>query len=215
MEAGMKPEYQTLPDEEDALIRKASQGSLEAFNQLVLRYQQLAYQHAYALLGEAGAAEDITQESFIKAFRSIRYFRGGSFRGWLLKIVTNTTYDLLRRTMKYQLQPLFPEDDDGDELESPAWLKDPSASVEETVEQNEEAQRLYQLMDELPDIYRSVLTLVDVYELGYWEAAQALDVPMGTVKSRLARARLQMQQKIREDARILFPITRPMPAVRA
>jgi RNA polymerase sigma-70 factor (ECF subfamily) len=70
-------------------------------------------------------------------------------------------------------------------------------------------------MDELPDIYRSVLTLVDVYELGYWEAAQALDVPMGTVKSRLARARLQMQQKIREDARILFPITRPMPAVRA
>ena len=211
----MNLEYHTQPDEDEKLIRMASQGSLEAFNQLVLRYQNLAYHQAYALLDEADTAEDVTQESFIKAFRSIHTFRGGSFRAWLLRIVTNTAYDLLRQSRKYTLQPLFPEDEEGEDLESPAWLTDPSAPVEKTVEQNEEAQRIYQLLNELPEIYRSVLTLVDLQALEYWEAAQVLDVPMGTVKSRLARARLQMKTKIQRDDRFFIPSTQPVPAIHA
>lgn len=209
----MNPGYQSLPTAEEALIKIAAQGSLEAFNELVLRYQNLAYHQAYTLLGESTAAEDITQESFIKAFRSLRSFRCGSFRAWLLRIVSNTAYDLLRQSRHHFLQPLFPEDDEGEEIETPAWLVDPSASVEKTVEQNEQAQRIYELLNELPEIHRRVITLVDIHGLEYWEAAEVLGVPVGTVKSRLARARLQMKAKIEGNGAFFFPITRPVPAV--
>lgn len=194
------------PEVEAVLIRKAAKGSLDAFNQLVLRYQDKAYYHAYALLGDAPSAEDVAQESFIKAFQNIRSFRGGSFRAWLLRIVTNTAYDLYRRSRKHPVQSLFPGDVYGEEIESPAWLTDPSASVEATVEQNEDAARLYQLLSELPEIYRSTLTLVDLYELDYWEAAEVLQVPLGTVKSRLARGRVQLWRKMQENFEYFIPI---------
>lgn len=182
--------------EEAILINRAVRGDLEAFNQLVLDHQDMAYHHALALLGDPASAEDAAQESFIKAFQNLGGFRGGSFRGWLLRIVTNSAYDMLRRSGRRPTQPLFPEGEDGDEIESPAWLADPNASVQETVEQDEESKRLYQLLDELPEVYRSVLTLIDLYELDYLEAAEALKVPVGTIKSRLARARLKMKQKV-------------------
>ena len=187
---------QSTAGAERALSERAARGDLDAFNQLVLMYQSLAYNHAYALLGDPALSEDATQESFIKAFENIGGYRGGSFRAWLLKIVTNSAYDLLRRSRRHPTQPLFPEDEDGEEVESPAWLADPAASVQATVEGNEDAKRLYQLIDELPDVYRSVLTLIDIHELDYTEAAQILNVPLGTVKSRLARARLQMKEKL-------------------
>jgi RNA polymerase sigma-70 factor, ECF subfamily len=183
-------------DMEDIWVRQAAQGDLDAFNQLVLNFQDMAYSHASALLGDPASAEDAVQESFIKAFQNLGGFRGGSFRGWLLRIVTNSAYDMLRRSGRHPTQPLFPEGDDGEEIESPAWLTDPNASVQETVERDEESKRLYQLLDELPEVYRSVLTLIDLYELDYLEAAEALKVPVGTIKSRLARARLKMKEKV-------------------
>ncbi len=184
--------------ESDAnLIEKAATGDLEAFNQLVLRYQNLAYSHAYGMLGNPAQAEDATQESFIKAFQAINTFRGASFRAWLLKIVTNSAYDVLRRSHRHPTQPLLPEDENGEEIESAAWLVDPSADVQEVVEQQELSQQVYQALGELPEAFRSVLTLIDVNEMDYTEAAQALNIPLGTVKSRLARARLQMQQKLK------------------
>lgn len=188
------------PDADEALICKASKADLEAFNQLVLAHQNMAYNHAYALLGDPALSDDATQESFIKAFQNLPSFRGGSFRAWLLKIVTNSAYDILRQSKRHQTQPLLPEDEDGEEVESPAWLADPAVSVQATVEQNEFAERLYQMLDELPSVYRGVLTLVDNYELDYTEAAKILRVPIGTVKSRLARARLQMHKKLRNSA---------------
>jgi RNA polymerase sigma-70 factor (ECF subfamily) len=177
-------------------IEQAAQGDLEAFNRLVLMYQDMAYNHAYALLGDPALSEDAVQESFLKAFQNIGSLRGGSLRPWLLKIVTNSAYDLLRRAHRHPTSPLFPADDDGEEVESPAWIADPNASVQETVEQREQSERLYKLLDELPPVYRSVLTLIDIQELDYAEAAQILNVPLGTVKSRLARARLQMKEKL-------------------
>jgi RNA polymerase sigma-70 factor (ECF subfamily) len=163
-------------------------------------YQRIAYNHAYALLGDPVLSDDATQESFVKAFEHLRGFRGGSFRAWLLKIVTNSAYDLLRRSRRHPTQPLFPENEEGEEIESPAWLVDPNASVEAAVEQKEDAKRLYQLLDELPPAYRSVLTLIDIQELDYTEAAQILNIPLGTVKSRLARARLQMMKRLRSPS---------------
>ena len=195
----MDPATPFPPDAEEALVRKAAEGSMEAFNQLVLSYQSIAYHHAYVLLGDAASADDITQESFIKAFRSMSRFRGGSFRAWLLRIVTNTAYDLLRKLKACSVQTLFPEDEDGEVNESPAWLVDPFASLEAIVERNEMSIRLNQLLYELPDKFRSILILADLYELDYREIAEILNVPLGTVKSRLARARLQMRGKIQKD----------------
>ena len=186
--------------ERENLIEQAMTGDLEAFNELVLTYQDLAYHHAYALLGDPDLAEDAAQESFIKAFQNIGGFRGGSFRSWLLKIVTNSAYDVLRRAGRHPVQPLFPVDENGEEVESAAWLADPAPGVQSTVEQHELSKEIYRVLDGLPDAYRSVITLVDLYELDYTEAAQALKVPLGTVKSRLARARLEMQKRLKEIA---------------
>jgi RNA polymerase sigma-70 factor (ECF subfamily) len=91
---------------------------------------------------------------------------------------------------------LFPEHENGEEIESPTWLADPSPFVQAIVEQNELSKNIYKLLDQLPEVYRSVITLIDLYELDYTEAAEALKVPIGTVKSRLARARLQMKEKL-------------------
>jgi RNA polymerase sigma-70 factor (ECF subfamily) len=189
----------SFQSDEGELVNMASNGDLDAFNQLVLAYQNMAYNLAYTLLGDSDTAEDATQESFIKVYQNIGRFRGGSFRAWLLRIVTNTSYDLLRQSKRRHIQPLFPENEVGDEVESPAWLVDPSASVQAVVEQTEDSTRLNQELDELPEVYRSVLTLVDLYELDYVEAAKVLKIPLGTVKSRLARARLQMQQKLKDS----------------
>ena len=188
------------PFDEAALLQLASKGDLDAFNQIVLRYQNLAYSHAYALLGDADSAEDATQDSFIKTFQAMSAYRGGSFRSWLLKIVTNSAYDILRRLHRHPNEPLFPVDENGEEAEAPIWLSDPSASVEDTVEQHESSRQIYKVLDELPEVYRSVITLVDIDELNYAEAAQALRVPIGTIKSRLARARILMQKKLRESS---------------
>ena len=194
----MKYQNQLNKHDEEALMLAASNGDLDAFNQLVLNYQNLAYNHALSILGDPASAEDAAQEGFIKAFQNMNTFRGGSFRSWLLRIVTNCAYDSIRRSRRQPAQPLYPVDDEGEEADSPSWIADPSASVQSAVEQKELSDDIYRLLDELPDVYRSVLTLVDLYELDYTEAAQALKIPLGTVKSRLARARLQMQEKLKQ-----------------
>ena len=196
-EVGMSFEVQSDQNSEEALIARASKGDLEAFNHLVLTYQDMVFHHAWAMLNDRDLAEDVTQESFIKAFQAIGRFRGGSFRAWILRIVTNTAYDLLRRSQRHPIQSLLPENDDGDEIESPAWLADPSASVQAIVEQNDETEHIYRMLDGLPEVYRTVLTLIDINGFDYNEAAQALNLPLGTVKSRLVRARLQMREKLR------------------
>ena len=188
---------------ESELVALASKGDLDAFNRLVLNYQNMAYNHAYALVGDPDKADDIAQESFIKVFRNISRFRGGSFRSWLLRIVTNTSYDLFRRFRAHPEQSLSPLDANNEEME-PTWLADPALSVEMAVEYNEEVKRLYQTLDVLPTAYRSVITLIDLYEFEYEEAARILRVPLGTIKSRLARARIRIKEKLHEDQGILF-----------
>jgi RNA polymerase sigma-70 factor (ECF subfamily) len=190
---------QANPGNDATLIADAVKGNLDAFNQLVMKYQDMAYGHAYALVGDPDTADDITQESFLKAFKNLVQFHGGSFRAWLMRIVTNTSYDLLRSFRKHPTQPLFPMDDYGEELESISWIADPEAGIETILDRKESAERLLQFLDELPTNYRSVLTLIDLYELDYSEATQILNIPIGTVKSRLSRARLCVQNKIKSD----------------
>jgi len=185
-----------VQNEDDHLVKSVRSGDLDAFNQLVLKYQDLAYNHANAMLGDGFLAEDATQEGFIKAFQNINSFRGGSFRAWLIRIVTNTVYDMLRKSKRQPTQPLFPEDENGEEIESVFWLADSNTTVQETIERKEFASEIYQLLDELPEVSRNVLTLIDIYGMDYAEVAQALDIPIGTVKSRITRARLRMMEEI-------------------
>lgn len=182
---------------EELWTQQAANGDLDAFNQLVLKHQDLAYRHAVSMLNDGWMAEEVVQEGFLKAFQNVKSFRGGSFRAWLMRIVINTAYDVLRQTSKQPTQPLLPDDDDGEEMESPRWLTDPNALVERAVEEDERTKFIHRTLNELQDIYRTVLTLVDLQDFDYEEAAQALNVPVGTVKSRLARARMQMKEKLR------------------
>lgn len=184
--------------EDENLVRRASSGNLDAFNELVLEYQNLVYHQALSVLRDPSLAEDAAQDSFIRAFQSISGFRGGSFRAWMLKIVTNTAYDVLRRLKRRPMRPLFSLNQDGDEIDSSMWLADTQTSVQAEVEQNEFAKSIQSLLDELPDVYRRVLTLIDIYEMDYAEAADVLNVPLGTVKSRLARARFRISEEMRK-----------------
>ncbi len=182
--------------DEDGLIRAACQGDLEAFNQLVLNYQGMAYRQAYALLRNRDAAQDITQDALIQAYQNLLTYRGGSFRSWLLRIVTHASVDELRRWRRQPLLFINPLDSEGEEVETPPWLVDPGLPVEEMVEWAEFGSLLRHSLNELPGSYRSVVFLVDVLDLDYGEAANILDIPRGTVKSRLARARLRLRRQL-------------------
>ncbi|HEX9921780.1 MAG TPA: sigma-70 family RNA polymerase sigma factor, partial [Anaerolineae bacterium] len=115
---------QTQSDEA-TLISSALGGNLDSFNCLVLAYQHLVYNHAYRILGERFAADDAAQEAFILAFRKLSSFRGGSFRSWLLRIVTNVCCDELRHRKRYPTSRLDLRDDTGEETESLKWMVDP------------------------------------------------------------------------------------------
>ena len=108
--------------DEQALIRDAQAGDLDAFNTLILHYQDSVYNTALRILGDEDHAADATQEAFISAFKSISSFRGGSFKAWLMRTVTNACYDELRRQKRRPTTPLEPDTDDGEEMDSPRWL---------------------------------------------------------------------------------------------
>ncbi len=189
--------------DESALIHAAQSGDLEAFNRLVLAYQDMLYNQAYRVIGEPDAAEDATQEAFISAFRKLHTYRGGSFKSWLLRIVTNACYDELRRRKSKPVAPLEPQNQDGEEFESPVWMIDPGESPEESLQRRELAGAIQRCLDNLSTDFRIVVVLVDVQGLDYAEVAKVLETPLGTVKSRLARARRKMQNCLRQLRELL------------
>jgi RNA polymerase sigma-70 factor (ECF subfamily) len=180
--------------DESGLIQAARQGDLDAFNRLVLANQDIVYSQAYRMMGDAEVAEDATQEAFISAYKHLDTYRGGSFRGWLLRIVTNACYDELRRRKRRPTVPLEPVDANEEEIESPSWMIDPGELPEQATVRKELAQAIQRCLDGLPDEFRLVVVLVDIQGLDYQEAAQAAGKPIGTVKSRLARARLRLRE---------------------
>jgi len=181
------------PINEAELIQAARQGDLDSFNSLVLSYQEMIFNQAYRMMGEYDIAEDATQNAFISAYRHINNYRGGSFKAWLLRIVTNLCIDELRRRKRHPTIPLEPLDNDGEEIESPRWLTDPKNSPEETIEREELAKALKHCINNLTPEFRAIVILVDIQGLDYNEAAEVVKRPLGTVKSRLARARFQLR----------------------
>ncbi len=179
--------------DEPGLIHAAQQGDLNAFNHLVLVYQDIVFNQALRMLSDEDTAADAAQNAFISAYNHIQNFRGGSFRAWLLRIVTNGCYDELRRRQRRPTTSLEPLDDSGEEMESPEWLADTSKLPEEQAERRELQTAITNCLERLPEEFRAAVVLVDVQGLDYTEAAQALGKPVGTVKSRLARARLRLR----------------------
>lgn len=176
-----------LPDDEAALIRAAQRGSLDAFNSLVLRYQDAVFTTAYRIMGETQIAADITQDAFITAYRQISTFRGGVFRAWLLRIAANRCYDELRR---YKRRPTMSvESMVGEESADAPDLPDPSQTPEQVALSNELQRAIQDCISALGAEQRVVLVMSDIDGLDYESIATAVGVALGTVKSRLSRAR--------------------------
>lgn len=168
-------------------VRAARSGDVAAFNDLVLEYQDLAYNVASRLVGNGEIAADVTQDSFLSAYRHLDQFKGGSFRSWLLRIVTNASYDVLRsrHQNKQSLDQMI--DESGFDVSDPADLPEDLALRQETRVVIEQA------IQTLPFEQRSVVVLYDVHQLSYEEVAAALSINLGTVKSRLSRARARLR----------------------
>ncbi len=180
--------------DDSALIYAAQKGDGEAFNQLVLKYQDLVYNHACATLGDPDLAEDITQEVFIKAYRGLGSYRGGSWRAWLLRIASNACYDEFRRRKKLAVAPLADINPDDEAFEQVSFHDNPGNPVEDHLERAELQAAIQRGLAGLPAEYRMAAVIVDVLGFDYAEAARSLGVPLGTVKSRLARARLGLRE---------------------
>jgi RNA polymerase sigma-70 factor (ECF subfamily) len=188
--------------DEQALIASARKGDVRAFNQLVMLYQSMVYNLAYRILSDPDAAADATQDAFLSAFKAMRKFRGGSFKAWLLRIVTNACYDQLR---KKQRRPTSSLDDLPIDTDHVTYLRDPAKLPAEVVERHELNQLIQAGISTLPAEQRVVLVLSDIQGLSYKEIAQAAGMSLGTVKSRLSRGRAKLRDYLQEHGELLPP----------
>lgn len=186
--------------DEAALIRQAKRGDVAAFNRLVLHYQGLVYNVTYRIMGEPQAAEDITQEAFISAYQALNRFRGGNFKAWLLRIATNSCYDELRRRKR---RPQASLDQITEDNESFAFLRTPQDGPEGHQQRLELVQAIERCLDELPDDQRVTAVLCDVEGYDYNEISEITSVSLGTVKSRLSRARAKLRDCLQHYAELL------------
>lgn len=185
------------------LIEHAVRGDLDAFNSLVLSYEDTAYNVAYRILNDSEQAADATQVAVISMYRKLSTYRGGSFKGWFLRIVTNACYDELRRVKRRPTVPLEPETDEGEMVESPSWIEDPTAGPEEVLDTKEMENAIQHCLNGLEDKFKIVLIMVDLSGEDYETVAAIIQSPMGTVKSRLARARQKMQECLQGAGELL------------
>jgi len=186
-------------------IKKSLKGDLNSFNQIVLEYQNLVYNQAYRIMGEEASAEDAAQEAFISAYKKLHTYRGGSFKSWLLRIVSNACYDEFRRRKRQPVAPLYPEDQNGNELDSASWLEGNEEKPEDYVLRSELSDAIQTCLDRLEFEFRTIVVLVDLQGMDYASAAKVLDRPLGTVKSRLARARRNLKDCL-QGFRELLPV---------
>ena len=188
--------------DEPALIHSAQKGDIDAFNRLVLAYQHQVYNLAYRIMGDEAAAADAAQEAFISAYNHLKSFRGGSFKSWLLRIVTNACYDDLRKRKRRpatSLEDMMGDENGEGEFELPSTADGP----ETIVQRREMATLLQQGITTLPDDQRIVLVLSDVQGMSYEEIAEVTNSNLGTVKSRLSRARGKLREYLQAHGELL------------
>ena len=194
------------PSDEQQIILRATAGETPAFNLLVVKYQAIAYSVAYRMLRDEEAAADVVQDSFIKAFRALAGFQGGNFRSWLMRIVANTCYDVLRAQQRRATDSL---DDLPVEHDHIASLVDRAETPESYAERMELNQFIEAGIHTLPPEQRLVLVLCDIHGYAYEEIAEIAGLPMGTVKSRISRARLRLRDYLLNKPELLPSSFRP------
>ena len=187
--------------DETKLIKEAKKGSLSAFNQLVMAYQGTAYNVAYRVIGNRDAAADASQDAFLKAYKALNQYKGGSFKSWLLRIVTNTCYDQIRYKSRRPASSL--EDITENPNDHSTKLISDDERPEEHVLRGELNDLLQLGINNLPKDQRIVLILCDVQGLSYQEAADIVDQPLGTVKSRLSRGRRRLRDYLLQQKELL------------
>lgn len=201
-------------DDEVNFIARSQQGDISAFNQLVLHHQKIVYNTVFHLLGDSDTAEDITQEAFISAFRSIDTYRGKSqFRTWLLRISTNLVYDHWRRIKRYPSESLETITNE-EEGYTPTLLNTlaqtgPDCNPEEHLLTQELQQLIERGLQELSLDQRTVIVLCDIEGLSYEEIAQATQTTLGTVRSRLSRGRAHLRLYLSQHKELLPRDYRP------
>jgi RNA polymerase sigma-70 factor (ECF subfamily) len=180
------------------LIARAADGEMRAFEELVQRHQRRAHTVAYGIVRNAEDAKEVTQDAFLRVHRHLKDFEGGaSFSTWLYRIVYNLSIDLIRRRAPGRAVEF---EDHTDLTGAPdEWLPargelDPFAALDRT----RLVEAMQRCLDELPPHHRTAIVLREVEGLSYEEIAEAMEVPKGTVMSRLFHARRKMQRMLRE-----------------
>ena len=188
-------------EQEAQIVRRVLEGDVNAFEDLVTEHEKGVYAIAQRMTGNAEDAADMTQETFIKAYNSLSAFRGDSkFSVWLYRIATNVCLDFLRSRSRKPTVSLSMEDDDGEEVELD--IADDSQSPERLLESGLTRDAVRRGLKALSPEYRQILLLREIQGLSYEEIADALRIEVGTVKSRIFRARKRLCAFLIEDGNI-------------
>ena len=183
---------------EKELITKAKKGDQDAFGQLVLAHQNKVFSLCVHMMGNREEAEDMAQEAFLKAWRSLDGFQGeSSFATWMHRLTTNICLDYLRKqTRRQNISVAVSLDDEETVFAEPA---DPGSDPQQELEKRERQRAVEKALQELPEHHRRALVMREVSGLSYQEIADALKLDLGTVKSRIARAREALRKRLLED----------------
>lgn len=188
-------------EQEYLIVQRVLEGDTNAFEELVLEYEKKVYNVALRMLNNSEDAADMTQEAFIKAYNSLQSFRGDSkFSVWLYRIVSNVCLDFLRSKNRRPTVSLSVEDDDGEDAQLD--VADESQSPELLLDRKLTRDSVRRGLDSLPPDYRQILLLREIQGLSYDEIAQALSLEVGTVKSRIFRARKRLCTFLIDDGNI-------------
>ena len=189
---------------EQELVAAARAGDQQAFEQLVLDNQNRIYSLAVRLTGDREEAFDLAQEAFVKAWQGLPSFQGGSsFSTWIYRLATNVCIDYLRKQKRRRQveAEVSLDDEEGGWTEPADWSQDPQRQLE----RSERGRALARGLEALPEQQRQILVLRELSGLSYQEISQALALDLGTVKSRIARARLALRKILAEDGNFSVP----------
>ena len=188
-------------EEESRIVQKVLRGDVNAFEKLVLEYEKSVYNIALRMTGNSEDASDMTQEAFIKAYNSLQSFRGDSkFSVWLYRIATNVCLDFLRSRSRKPTVSLSVEDNEGEEVQ--LNVADESQSPELLLDRQMTRESVRRGLETLSPEYRQILLLREIQGLSYDEISQALGLEVGTVKSRIFRARKKLCAFLLQDGNI-------------
>ncbi|MCS7253945.1 MAG: sigma-70 family RNA polymerase sigma factor [Armatimonadota bacterium] len=185
----------SIPEHERELLRRCKAGDEDAWREFIDTYKHMVYSFAYDLLRNPEDAEDVAQEVFINAFRAIGSFRGDSrISTWLYRVTKNACLNFIRQRDKAVWESLDDQEGNWEELLD---RDDDMPTPEELVLHEELREIVRRKIDELPHIYRTAIIMCDIRQLNYEEAARILNIPVGTLKSQVFRARRMLKEKLK------------------